>query len=98
MAEDEPTAHSIMVSSLVSHRTGDPLVNFHSASPRAQLTPAQARHLAQSLIEAAEAAEQDAFLVRYLRTQFDLSEGQAATFLMDYRAAREAGQEGPASP
>lgn len=82
-------AYSIHVTSLVSHRTGKGMVHLSTARNEAQLTPAEARHLAQSLIEAAEAAEQDAFMVHFFTTVAGFTQSEAAAILMQFRDARQ---------
>lgn len=86
-------AYSINVTSLVSHRTGQGMVQLSTARNEAQLTPAEARHLAQSLIEAAEAAEQDAFLVHFFTTVAGFTQPEAAAILVQFRELRDQ-QEG----
>ena len=54
-----------------------------------QLEIDEARIVGQMILESCEAAEQDAFLVEWAMEQFDLSIGQAATVLHEYRAWRE---------
>jgi hypothetical protein len=56
----------IEIGSLVSARTGDPLVELKVLpNGRAQISPAQAREFAVQLYEAAEAAQTDAFLMEF---------------------------------
>jgi len=84
------TAGRITVNSMVSSRTEEPFVTVYLAGPdAAQLTPAQAREVAGHLIEAAEAAEQDAFIIAFGRQKLGLDLAGAAALLSEYRAWRE---------
>lgn len=63
-----------------------------------QLTPEQARDHAKNILEATEAAEQDAFMVEFFKTKIGADDRTAAMLLMDFRAWREArGKKGPPS-
>ena len=64
----------------------------------AQLSPDQARDHARAITEAAEAAEQDAFLVDFARTVLGLDrehEGALLVAFRDYRAKRTGKSQGP---
>jgi hypothetical protein len=54
----------------------------------AQQSIEQAREHAKAVLEACEAAEQDAFLVYFFKKQVGLSENQAARILVDFREWR----------
>lgn len=54
-----------------------------------QMAPDEARHLALNLIECAEAAEQDGFIIEWAMTKFSLKEEQATMILGDFREWRE---------
>lgn len=56
----------IRVSSLVSASGHEPLIMLRWFTSVAQLTPDQARSLAFSLLDVAEAAKSDAFLMRFM--------------------------------
>lgn len=50
-----------------------------------QMEPKEARDLALNLLECAEAAEQDAFIIEWAIGRFQLSEQNAAMILGDFR-------------
>lgn len=84
------TEGTITVNSMVSSRTQEPFVTVYMAvTDAAQLTPEQARRVASHLIEAAEAAEQDAFIIAFGRVKLNLDLPKAALLLQEYRAWRE---------
>lgn len=62
MAEDKP---GLVVTSGVSNETGMGFVSMHWRDETGQLTPGQAREFALGVIEAADAAEHDAAIVRW---------------------------------
>lgn len=53
-----------------------------------QISPKEARAIAYSILEAAEAAETDAFVVRFFRQRIGLEMPEIAKILRDFRAAR----------
>ncbi len=55
----------------------------------AQATPAEARQIAQQIMEAAEAAETDSFIFQFMQTQVGLDVGSAGQVLVDFRKWRE---------
>ncbi len=78
---------SVWVESLVSHRTGEPLVQIAWYDHTGQLDVASARQLAFQLLEAADAAISDAFLVKFLRER-DLPDEAAGVLLNEFRQYR----------
>jgi hypothetical protein len=54
-----------------------------------QMSPADCREHALAMLEAAEAAEQDAFFVWFLREKLESTLEQAGQILMDFRVWRE---------
>lgn len=58
-----------------------------------QLSPEEARSIARDLIEAAEAAEQDGFLVEWGAESFGGDQRAAAALLLEFRKWREARRE-----
>ena len=63
-----------------------------------QFSPEECRDHARAITEAAEAAEQDAFLFDFVKTKLDGSEEQAMAMLIEFRRYREArGKKGPPS-
>jgi hypothetical protein len=55
-----------------------------------QLSPDEARSIARDLIEAAEAAEQDAFLVEWGAESFGGDRNAATVLLLEFRKWRDA--------
>lgn len=53
-----------------------------------QMSPQEARDHAQAMIEAAEAAEQDAFIRDWVMTKVGAGEAQAAGLIADFRQYR----------
>lgn len=82
----------IHINSLVAHRDQQPYVTLKLGDQAAQLTPAKAREIAAWLLEAAEAAESDSFLVRFLAEELDLGTAYAVRVLVAFRRKREAGE------
>jgi hypothetical protein len=82
----------ILVESTVSHRTLEPLVTLRWGLMRGQLSPDEARAHALLILEAAEAAQSDAFLVHFLKTKIGVQEiEKIAMVLSDMRAYRGKG-------
>ena len=54
-----------------------------------QMSPGRARNIAQSLVEAAEAAEMDEVVVAFMQQRIGLELEQAASVLKDFRKLRE---------
>jgi len=82
---------SIFVTSGYGRKTLAPFVQVeHEAIDEPiQLSPAEARDLAQNLIQAAEASEQDAFLFEFTRDALKQDQATAAQLIGEYRAWRE---------
>lgn len=92
----KPEPGVVEVSSGFGYRTQQPFVTvlmatpIETANPTLQMSPAQARQIAGQLLEAAEAAESDGFLVGWLGVEKDLSEQQVGSLLISFRAYRDA--------
>ncbi len=92
---DRPEEAHLSITSGYGHATKEPFVTFsmanpsESANPTIQMTSAEARVQAQYILEAADAAESDGFIVEWLRGNGDLSESQIGALLADFRAFRE---------
>lgn len=91
-----PEEGHISITSGYGHATKQPFVLFalanpsESANPHIQMTAAEARVQAHIILEAADAAESDGFLVEWLTTGTGkASDQQLAVFLADFRAYRE---------
>jgi hypothetical protein len=82
--------NSIWVETIVSHRTGEPIVQIAWYDHIGQFAPADARQLAMQLLEASAVAETDAFLCRFLKEKIGIEEAaDYAAILQEFRAFRE---------
>lgn len=94
MADDAHTtaatmeATTIEVESMVASRSREPFVVLKWGAESGQLTPAQARDHARRILEAAEAADQDAFLVWWLTERVGATGEHAGGLLVEFRAWR----------
>jgi len=79
----------IEVASVMSHQDGEPMVDLWVSLSPAQLSPGKARELALMLLEAADAAESDAALSAFARSQLGLDTVQVAGLVGQVRALRE---------
>lgn len=71
------------------NRAGEPFVQLIMGEEViAQMSVEQARDHGHAIIESAEAAEQDAFIVDWVKVHMGLGDAQAAGLLQDYRAWR----------
>jgi len=79
--------------------TGEPFVQLlRDEEIIAQMSPEQARDHARAITEAAEAAEQDAFLMSFAREQIGLPFNEAGKILIafrEYRARTTGKSQGP---
>lgn len=66
MNDQDLHASRIDIESIVSGRTFEPMVQLTWGDQSGQLTPGEARRHALSILEAADAAESDAFVFRWL--------------------------------
>jgi hypothetical protein len=76
----------IMVSSMVSAATGDPMVVLRWFTHVTQFAPDQARDLALNLLDAAEAAKSDAFLAGFMKGHGPEAGAQLVAAFREYRA------------
>jgi hypothetical protein len=92
---DAPTEGHLSISSTFGHDTQLPYVTIaianqnESANPMVQMEANRAREIAMYILEAADGAESDGFLIGWLGKDADLSEGQIGALLADFRAYRE---------
>jgi len=89
---------TVTVESMVSNRTGEPLVSFYWPKDRDafQASPAEARAFAARILECVEAAIGDAFLMRFGVEKLGIEEGAAAAVVSEFRKWRQAeGVDGP---
>ena len=88
-----------VVTSLVASKTGLPRVNLRSdEGGETQMSAEEARQLAFNLLGAAEAADGDAFLYRFVQKRLGVEATQAGAILLMYRHDRmleETGNEDP---
>jgi len=76
-------------SSLYGFKGSAPLVQLHHQDWSVQMTPAQARAAALSIIEAAEAAEQDGFIFEWFQKEIGVTPEQAAMLVGEFREHRK---------
>lgn len=81
------------VNSLYGAHTKQGLVHLHHADWSFQCSPSEARAIAGQILEAAEAAEQDAFLVEWVRAEIGVGDQEAAGLLQDFRHWKDAKRE-----
>lgn len=87
----------IMVTSGFGHNTQQPYVQvlIHKADWSTQMPPATARELAFNLLQCADAAESDGFLVTFLRNVIGSDQPSVlASILIQFRKYREAQLKG----
>jgi hypothetical protein len=85
--DTQPPAE-ILVESGVSYPDFRPFVTLRLGDQRGQLDPAEARQHALLILEAADAAESDAFIVQLLEQRVDMRHDQIARVLADFRTFR----------
>lgn len=84
------TDTSIWVETIVSHRTGEPIVQIDWYDHTGQLSPADARQLAMQLLDAAAVAETDAFLCRFCKEKIGMDAPEEyGKILAEFRKYRE---------
>lgn len=94
-AKPEPDAPiALWANSLLSAKTKEPLVSIHWKDVVCQLSPAEARAFALSVLGAAEAAEQDAFLFSWVLDKIGCDDAAGIMVLRQFREWRDAGQKG----
>lgn len=86
----EADSYQIRIETMVGSRTGEPSVVLKWAKEEGYLTPAQARAHAQSIMEAATAAEFDGCLVRFARENLAMPDCEVVDMLRTYRQRRDA--------
>lgn len=81
------------------NKNGEPFVQlFQDDKIICQFTPEQARDSAKNLLEATEAAEQDAFLLEFFGKKLRMPMDEVYGIVVEYRQWREArGKKGPPS-
>jgi hypothetical protein len=79
----------LSIESIVSAKDGQPYVQYSWSDFRAQMTPEEATRHALILVEAANAAIGDAFLMTFLTEKLDLQPAAAAPLIAEFRQCRE---------
>lgn len=84
----------LLIESLVSSRTKEPVVQLtvklDNGQTVVQFTPEQARSTAQVLMQAAESAVIDTFILKWVKDVLEQDEITAAHIMKDFREFREA--------
>ena len=85
----EPETTGVLWHQSVVNPKGEPFVQLiQDTTVIAQMDCDQAREHAQAMLEAAEASEQDAFLMHFFQTTFGLPVEEAARILVAFRTWR----------
>ena len=84
---------TIWVTSLYGMKTRVPLVEIHYEDTSVQLLLKEARDLALNLLRAAEASEQDAFLLEWAKSEIKVTDNGARRLLSGYREWRKKNNE-----
>jgi hypothetical protein len=79
----------IHITSLVSSRTKEGVVELNWGDKKAQFSPEEARKHALKILECADAAETDAFIVDFFVKRLGQKFEQSLRILQDFRAFRE---------
>lgn len=79
---------TILITSLVSSRTREGVVQLEWGDKKAQLSCEEARQHALRIMECAEAAESDAFFIEWLQTNLSFSMETAVQMLENFRSYR----------
>lgn len=82
---------TVTVQSLVSHKTREPRVSIYwpSDSDALQMSTQEARAFALNILESAEAAEQDAFMMAFATKEIGLNDAGGARLLNMLREYRK---------
>lgn len=90
MSEPGKRSKHFWVRSMYGANTQKPIVVLTlPGGESVQMEPADARNLALNLLQGAEAAEQDAWLVEWLKESLKADEQQTVVILREYRQWRE---------
>lgn len=90
-----PEPGTVSIASGFGQQSGQAFVTFSLANPQEVANPTiqigtqQARALALQILEAADAAESDGYLVFWLRDKADLNDAQCGAMLKQFRDWRE---------
>lgn len=89
LVKRDPRMGELSIEEIVSAQNGAPYVQFALDISPTQFTPGKAREIALMLLEAADAAENDAVLMAFARDQIGLDQAGAAQLVNQLRKARE---------
>lgn len=89
MSDGEDQETGFWVASMFGHATRWPLVSVKLRDVSVQVTPLKAREMAMMLLEAAEAAEGDGFVVTFFEEQIGVDEEIAAQAMLAFRRFRQ---------
>jgi len=81
------------VSTIISSRTKEPMINVYIDGNRMQLELPKAREIRGLIDGAIEAAVSDALILRFLMEKVGLSEQQAGAALLDFRELRQGSRD-----
>ena len=81
--------NDVHVQSLVALKTREPIVSLYYKDAMVQMSPDEARSLALNILSAAEASEQDAFMLYFATEKIKSSVEEAAVLVAAFRAWRE---------
>jgi hypothetical protein len=84
-----PQAADIHISSGYGGNSGQPFVTIALSAPAVQFVVPQARDIGLQLFAAADAAESDAFLIRFVTEKVHADPAAAASVLAEFRAFRD---------
>lgn len=84
-------SNTISINSIISAKDFLPWVQLSWGSEKCQMTPAEAKAHAYSILEAAEAATSDSIMVGFLADKVGLKDVDIASVLRDFRKHRDAG-------
>jgi hypothetical protein len=89
MSDETTPAIPVLVSSAYGARTQRGYVEIEIGSTKHQISPDEARTIGHMLLECAEAAQSDQFIM-HLARDLDLDQHEAGMLLLRLRALREA--------
>lgn len=81
------------ITSGYGYNNKEPFVQMQCPDPVVQMSPENARDLALNLLQAAEAANSDAFLLEFMTRAVEVSEAEAGVWLIEFRKWREQKQD-----
>ena len=85
---DEPEL-PVYVRSMFGAKSRQPLVTLVVGERMVQMPPTKAREIAMMLLECAEAAQTDGFLIRFLGDRLGIEEARTVQLLAEFRKTRE---------